>query len=153
MMLGEGMLRLRLVLLGFIVVFFAAVTASSGGWDLTKPLSFYFPPPIAGEPTTAESGDRAVKNGGPSLEDQLMELTNQERWNNGHLPPLKRNSLLDSSAETHSSNMATRNFFAHCDPDTGTLPWHRIAAAGYDWDYAVRTSPEPMTLRQRPLPN
>ncbi len=110
--------------------------AASGGWDLTKPLDFYFPPPIADEPTRAESGELAVKNGSPSLEDQIMELTNQERWNNGQLPPLKRNSLLDNSAETHSTNMATRHFFAHCDLDTKATAWDRIGAAGYDFNWA-----------------
>jgi len=114
----------------------AASGASLGGWDLTKPLSFYFPPPIAVEPTSSEPSDLFLKNGGPTFEDQIMELVNQERWDNGQLPPLKRNSLLDNSAETHSSSMATRNFFAHCDPDTGTLPWDRITVAGYSWNYA-----------------
>jgi hypothetical protein len=65
-----------------------------------------------------------------------MEMVNQERWNNGRLPPLKRNVLLDSSAELHSGNMASRNFFAHCDPDTSTMPWDRETAAGYLWSYA-----------------
>lgn len=115
----------------------AAVAAAAGGWDLTKPLSFYFPPPIAVEPDTAEPGDLAAKAAGPSLEDQIMELTNQERWDNGQLPPLKRNNLLDSSAAGHSEGMGARNFFSHVDPDDGcSLPWDRISAAGYDWNYA-----------------
>jgi hypothetical protein len=71
-----------------------------------------------------------------TFEDQVMELLNVERWDNGTLPPLKRCDLLDSSAETHSSNMATRNFFAHCDLDTGQSPWARIIAAGYSYFYA-----------------
>ena len=66
-----------------------------------------------------------------------MELVNQERWTNGQLPPLKRNTMLDSSSETHSSNMATRNFFAHCDLDTWSTPWDRMVAAGYDWNTAA----------------
>lgn len=69
--------------------------------------------------------------GGPSFEDQVMELVNQERWDNGQLPPLKRVSLLDSSSETQSSNMGSRNFFSHCDLDTLTQPWDRMSAAGY----------------------
>ena len=32
--------------------------------------------------------------------------------------------------------MAPRDFFAHCDPDTGTLPWDRMTAAGYSWSTA-----------------
>ncbi len=64
---------------------------------------------------------------------QVVELVNQERWNNGGLPPLKRNALLDQSAHTHSSNMAERDFFSHCDLDTKTSPFDRIGAAGYSY--------------------
>ena len=74
---------------------------------------------------------------GPSFEDQVMELVNQERWNNGQLPPLKRNTLLDNAAETHSANMAARDFFAHCDLDTKQSPWDRMIEAGYNWNAAA----------------
>jgi uncharacterized protein YkwD len=67
----------------------------------------------------------------PSYQEHLLELVNQARWDNGQLPPLKGSSQLDSSATTHSSNMAVRNFFAHCDLDTKTNPGDRIAATGY----------------------
>jgi uncharacterized protein YkwD len=73
----------------------------------------------------------------PSFEDQAMELVNQARWDNGRLPPLKRNVLLNNAAETHSSNMASRNFFAHCDLDSGAEPWERMSSAGYNWNYAA----------------
>ncbi len=73
-----------------------------------------------------------------TFEDQVMEIVNQERWTNGQLAPLKRNAQLDASSETHSSNMAVRNFFQHCDPDNGSLPWDRMTAAGYTgWNYAA----------------
>jgi uncharacterized protein YkwD len=67
----------------------------------------------------------------PTFEDQVMVLVNQERWADGQKPPYKRNALLDSSSETHSSNMAARDFFAHCDLDTGTSPTQRANTAGY----------------------
>lgn len=73
----------------------------------------------------------------PTFEDQVMELVNQQRWSNGQLYPLKRCDLLDTSAETHSGNMAARNFFAHCDVDTKTMPWVRMQSAGYvNWSFA-----------------
>lgn len=73
----------------------------------------------------------------PTYEDQVMEIVNQERWTNGQLPPLKRNSIIDNSATTHSTNMAIRNFFAHCDVDTKTKPWDRMVTAGYTgWNAA-----------------
>ena len=73
----------------------------------------------------------------PTFEDTLMEVVNQARWDNGNLPPLKRVSLLDTAAEGHSQRMAVGNFFAHCDPDTKTLPWDRMTNAGYIWNAAA----------------
>jgi len=72
-----------------------------------------------------------AKAGGPTFEDQVMELVNQERLTNGALPPLKRNDLLDAAAEGHSFNMGNRNFFSHCDLDTLSSVTGRLAAAGY----------------------
>lgn len=82
-------------------------------------------------------GQAEVESGAPSIEEQVVMLVNQARWENGQLPPLKHRDLLDNSSELHSSNMAVRNFFAHCDPDTLTQPWDRMAAAGYNWNSAA----------------
>jgi uncharacterized protein YkwD len=71
-----------------------------------------------------------------TYEDRVMEIVNEERWNNGQLPPLKRNVLLDDAAETHSVNMSDRDFFAHCDLDNGSLPWDRMVDAGYVYNAA-----------------
>jgi uncharacterized protein YkwD len=68
-----------------------------------------------------------------SLSEQILELTNVERWNNGQLPPVKGQAQLNAAATLHSTNMATRNFFAHNDPLTGTNPGARIGAAGYSY--------------------
>lgn len=70
----------------------------------------------------------------PTYEEQVLEIVNQERWNNGQLAPLKGNTLLDNAAEGHSINMAVRNFFAHCDLDTKDSPWDRMEAAGYNFN-------------------
>ncbi len=102
----------------------------SGGFDLLRPLDASFPPGIGiSDATATEEGFPEVDD--PSFEDQLIALVNQERWTNGQLAPLKRVDLLDTSSETHSTNMAVRNFVMHCDPDTGTMPWDRMVAAGY----------------------
>lgn len=69
--------------------------------------------------------------------EQVVELTNIERLANGNLPPLKLQSNLMTAGQTHSQNMATRNFFMHCDPDTGTQAWDRMTAAGYSWNAAA----------------
>lgn len=73
----------------------------------------------------------------PTFQDQVMELVNVQRWDNGQLAPLKRNTLLEAAGYTHCQNMAVRDFFAHCDLDTKTSPWDRINAAGYTgWNSA-----------------
>ncbi len=109
----------------------ALVAGSIAAWDATRPWTRPDPPPLAAEPHEVEPAPPLAKQGGATYEDQVMEIVNSERWINGQLPPLKRNATLDSSAEGHSFNMGDRDFFAHCDLDTGDSPWDRIAAAGY----------------------
>lgn len=103
----------------------ALAVAAGLGWPDER-----LPPPLAVRPDSPATADR-LPGAGPTFEDQVMEIVNQERWDNGQLAPLKRVDLLDSSSETHSSNMASRNFHMHCDPDTLTMPADRMAAAGY----------------------
>jgi len=85
------------------------------------------PVPIARVP----DGPPLFTKAADDFEQLVVESVNQERWTNGQLAPLKRVTELDSSSELHSSNMDTRNFFAHCDLDTGTSPSDRAIAAGY----------------------
>lgn len=73
----------------------------------------------------------------PTFEERVVELVNEERWSDSMLPPLKANTLLDDSSLTHSTNMAQRDFFAHCDPDTNTQARDRMSAAGYSYNYAA----------------
>ncbi len=73
---------------------------------------------------------------GPTYVEQVVELVNEARWANGQLPPLKAVDLLHNSSQTHSDNMANRNFFAHCDLDTGDSPWDRMIDAGYNYNWA-----------------
>jgi uncharacterized protein YkwD len=104
-------------------------TTISDGFSLPGPLINPSPDPGPGEASR-------ILVAGPTFEDRVIEQVNLERLNNGGLPPLKHNALLDTSSETHSLNMGDRDFFAHCDPDTGTLPWDRMSAAGYQWSFA-----------------
>jgi uncharacterized protein YkwD len=90
-----------------------------------RPLAF-----IPAQPLPWDLEARAM-NGTPSFEQQVAEIVNQERWSNGQLPPLKQVEELDNSSGLHSANMAQRDFFAHCDPDTGTSADDRMLAAGY----------------------
>ncbi len=68
---------------------------------------------------------------------QVVELVNEERQANGNLSPLKSDPLLDAAAGGHSDAMANRDFFAHCDLDTGKSPWTRMDEAGYNWNGAA----------------
>ena len=58
----------------------------------------------------------------PTFEDDIAALVNQERWDNGNLPPLKHESILHSVAHDHSVDMAEDDYVMHCDPDTGLEP-------------------------------
>lgn len=72
-----------------------------------------------------------------SLPEQVVEQVNIARWENGELPPLKNEVLLTAASQAHSDAMAVRNFFMHCDPDTGKSPFTRMAEAGYAWSNAA----------------
>lgn len=67
----------------------------------------------------------------------MVALVNAQRRLNGGLPPLKRESLLDSASRSHSAKMAMGGFLAHCDPGTKTAPGERLRAAGYNWSSAA----------------
>jgi uncharacterized protein YkwD len=127
-MLGRPELSRR-VSFAVVATFLLLLPTTGDPWDLTEP-SFPepLPRPIAVKPPSDEPPppERAA-----TFEDQVMELVNQQRWSNGQLAPLSRCALLDTSSETHSVNMGVRNFFAHCDPDTLTMPGDRMVAAGY----------------------
>lgn len=70
------------------------------------------------------------------FEQAVVELVNLERRTQGRAP-LKRVGLLDASSGLHSDNMASRNFFDHCDLDQKTSPFQRMTAAGYNWNAAA----------------
>lgn len=92
-----------------------------------------FPPPLVAERVDSRDLQSRPSRTVPAItyEQRVLELVNQERQNNGGLAPLKGSSILDTSAEGHSTNMGTRDFFAHCDLDTKTSPVQRAIAAGY----------------------
>ena len=50
--------------------------------------------------------------------------------------PLAVDPALDRAASLHSFNMIDRDFFAHNDPDTGTSPFDRMRAEGYNYSSA-----------------
>ena len=121
------------------IIQFVAVILCAPAWSQPSPLPGPIwvaperppetaPSPAGGSPGACAEADEA---------QQVVELVNAERLANGGLPPLKRHAALDQAAFGHSFNMAERDFFAHCDPDTGDLPWHRMSDAGYAWNAAA----------------
>lgn len=66
--------------------------------------------------------------------DQIIQLTNQKRSENG-LPALSTNSLLAQAAAAKGANMFSENYWAHNSP-SGKTPWVFISAAGYKYVYA-----------------
>ena len=51
-------------------------------------------------------------------------------------PALKRDTKLDTTAQAHSVDMATRNYFSHTSLD-GKSPFDRMRAAGYNFSAAA----------------
>jgi uncharacterized protein YkwD len=47
------------------------------------------------------------------FEQQVLELVNQARWDNGQLPPLKGNQALTDAARYHSADMRDDDYFDH----------------------------------------
>lgn len=66
--------------------------------------------------------------------EKLLQLTNQERINNG-LQPLTYNEKLSQAAQEKAKDMFSKNYWAHYGPD-GTTPWDFILSSGYKYEYA-----------------
>ena len=66
----------------------------------------------------------------PTLEHKIHDLINVQREQNG-LKPLLFDSQLDTIARAHSTDMATRNYFAHDTPE-GISFLDRYKQAGYN---------------------
>lgn len=61
--------------------------------------------------------------------DNIMSAVNQERTSR-NIPALNFNSKLAAAAQYKSSDMITRNYFSHVDPD-GNYIWNKIISEGY----------------------
>ncbi|MFH9352914.1 CAP domain-containing protein, partial [Kitasatospora sp. NPDC017646] len=75
----------------------------------------------------------APAGGGPnaSYAQQVVDLVNVERAKAG-CGPVSAEPRLASAAQSHSDDMADRNYFDHASPE-GYHADHRIEAAGYRW--------------------
>ncbi len=66
----------------------------------------------------------------PALENDVLNLTNQQRTDHG-CTALRMDTHLLSAARLHSADMAVNTYFSHTSPD-GRDPGARMKAAGYD---------------------
>jgi uncharacterized protein YkwD len=96
-----------------------------------------FPGPVMTDPDPVEMLQEHARVNIGEQEQQIVEMTNIQRWNNGMLAPLKQVDLLHNSADGHSEAMADLDFFAHCNLNTLSAPWDRMTAAGYSWNAAA----------------
>ncbi|GAA6617247.1 CAP domain-containing protein [Scytonema sp. NUACC26] len=65
-----------------------------------------------------------------TFEQQVFELTNQERIEKG-LQPLKANAELNYVADKYAEDMSNGKFFSHIEPD-GSTPRDRLEEVGYE---------------------
>ncbi|NMG18369.1 CAP domain-containing protein [Brasilonema bromeliae] len=65
-----------------------------------------------------------------TFEQQVFELTNQERTKAG-LQPLQTNAELNYTADKYAQTMSENRFFSHTGQD-GSQPWDRAKAVGYE---------------------
>jgi uncharacterized protein YkwD len=99
---------------GKTVIVLVVVTALTLLWPLL--------PAVAQTPTTL------------SFEEQVIALTNQERYSHG-LPPLQANQYLAQAALAHSRAMANEGFFDHRNPRDNSEVGVRAERAGYNWTF------------------
>ncbi|MFJ9697650.1 CAP domain-containing protein [Kitasatospora sp. NPDC101183] len=88
----------------------------------------------AGAAQRAASGAPAAPAGGgasPGFAQQVLDLVNVERSKAG-CGPVTADSRLAGAAQSHSDDMADRNYFDHASPE-GEHADHRIEAVGYRW--------------------
>ncbi|MFD4397484.1 CAP domain-containing protein [Kitasatospora sp. NPDC058397] len=84
-----------------------------------------------GAPTSASVPTPVGGGAAPSSAQQVVDLVNVERAKAG-CGPVSAEPRLASAAQSHSDDMADRNYFDHASPD-GDHADHRIEATGYRW--------------------
>ncbi|MBM7572583.1 CAP domain-containing protein [Aquibacillus albus] len=78
---------------------------------------------------------KQTENQPTNIQAEVIELTNQERQNNG-LPPLKQDQPLTNAAQMKSEDMANNNYFSHNSPTYGT-PFDMLQSQGIEYTTAA----------------
>ncbi|MER5621346.1 CAP domain-containing protein [Streptosporangium sp. NPDC002544] len=101
-------------------------------------------PTATTEPTPAPSPTTPAPGGGSAVSEEVVRLTNAERQKGG-CAPLVSDPQLRSAAQSHSADMAAKNYFSHTSPDGRDLTT-RIKASGFS---PMRAWAENIAMRQR----
>ncbi|MFD5465349.1 CAP domain-containing protein [Kitasatospora sp. NPDC127059] len=111
----------------------ATASATARPTATTKPSPTAARPTADGAAVAAQRAAAAPAGGGPnaSYAQQVVDLVNAERAKAG-CGPVGADPRLASAAQSHSDDMADRNYFDHASPE-GYHADHRIEAVGYRW--------------------
>ncbi|MGK7889998.1 MAG: CAP domain-containing protein [Leptolyngbyaceae cyanobacterium] len=107
--------------------------ASTGGGNPSDPIGVPNRGPDAGTDSGTDSGNRNESVSISAFGEQVVQLTNEFRAEYG-LQPLAFNLDLIESAQGHSDDMASQDFFSHTGLD-GSSPGDRALEAGYPSSY------------------
>lgn len=99
--------------------------------------------PVQQKPVKADQATTPASSAVSAFEQQVVELTNQERAKNG-LPALKLDVELSKVARDKSKDMQTKNYFSHTSPTYGS-PFDMMKAYGISY----RTAGENIAMGQR----
>jgi len=89
------------------------------------------PAPPTAKPTATPTATPSSAPSAASFESEVLRLVNIERANAG-LPALTWHSGAAAVARAHSTDMGTRNYFSHTNPE-GQSSSARVTAAGIGW--------------------
>ncbi|MEV7012715.1 CAP domain-containing protein [Streptosporangium sp. NPDC051022] len=117
-------------------VYYAAATDYQGNTARSKAVRLSCSPASVPSPTSTASPTTApvpaptpTSTQGTSAQDEVLRLTNVER-RAGNCAPLKNDPQLRSAAQSHSQDMASKNYFSHTSLDGRTMT-DRIKASGF----------------------
>jgi len=75
----------------------------------------------------------------PSIEQQIINLTNQERQQHGCATALVFSPQLSAAASAHSQDMALHNLFSHSGSNGSTMV-SRVVVTGYSYSQLAENS-------------
>jgi uncharacterized protein YkwD len=108
----------------FVLVLHAFAAAAHASVQRARQTNIYLPLIARSQPPPAS----------PTVEQQVVALTNQERHRHGCSVDLVISPKLSASASGHSADMAINNLFSHNGSD-GSTPVDRFEQSGYQFSW------------------